>query len=541
MGKEPKTIKLSEDELAQFSKRIEQSNLAPEDRSRLVLLLRSMCWLSQQLELGKLTIRRLKRIIFGAKTESQKNIVKESQQANVDKPQSNESDNAENDSDKTVNPEGGRPPKGCGHGRNGSDKQTGAETIFCQHGKLKAGDICPECKKGRLHNSIEPGIFVRFTGNAPITATIYKTERLRCGLCGKVFEASLPEGVPAVRWDETAKAMAAILRYGYGMPNYRQEKLQQDLGMPIADSVLWELAENVGDCGYAPYKYLLKQSAQGEKMNLDDTTCRILELMKENKELDPARTGIFTSALISKVGDHEITLFVSGRRHMGENIQEILKHRNAELPLPTLMTDGTNLIPDNLKAILANCLTHGRRHFVDLYDRFPTEVEYVINQLAKVYHFDTLAYEQAMDDNERLRFHQHNSKPVMDALLSWCQEKIANREVEPNGPLGKAIKYLEKRWNKLTLFLRLPGAELSNDVVERLIKRCVLHRKNSMFYKTQHGAVIGDILMTLIHTAVRAGNNPFRYLTELQKHRSDAHKNPANWLPWTYEATLAAT
>jgi hypothetical protein len=86
----------------------------------------------------------------------------------------------------------------------------------------------------------------------------------------------------------------------------------------------------------------------------------------------------------------------------------------------------------------------------------------------------------------------------------------------------------------------VPGAPLSNDAVERIIKRCVLHRKNSLFYKSLHGAAIGDILMTLIQTTVQAGKDPFDYLTRLQHHRSEAHKNPKAWLPWNYEAALAA-
>ena len=356
----------------------------------------------------------------------------------------------------------------------------------------------------------------------------------------RIFEAKLPDGVPAYRWDETAKTMAALLRYGYGVPHYRQEKLQQDLGIPIADSVLQELSEVVADCGHAPYRNLRTLAAQGDQMHLDDTICRILELMKENKEKKPERVGIFTTALISKVGEHEIALFTSGRNHMGENIESLLKERSAELAPPRLMTDGTGVLPKKLNAILGNCLTHGRRQFADIKDNFPIEVEYVIDRFAEIYHFDALAQKKAMSDDARLKFHIENSGPVIKTLKAWCTDQTVSKKCEPNSGLGKAIKYLDKRWEKLTHFLRVPGAPLSNDIVERLIKRCVLHRKNSMFYKTQHGAVLGDILMTLIHTAVRASKNPFDYLTALQLHRTLATKNPQDWLPWTYESSKAA-
>jgi transposase len=522
----PSSIGLNQERYEQLNHRLETNSLTEEDRALLSNVLKAMLWMSAQLEAGRLGLARLKRLIFGEKTEKRRNLLSRAaeQDEGIPKPK----------------PENEEKQPAPNHGRAGANALTGAPKIFCPHRELKPGDVCPECKRGKLHASIEPGIFVRFLGQTPITATVYETQKLRCGLCGKLFEASLPEGVPAVRWDETAKSMTAVLRYGYGVPHYRQEKLQGDLGIPVADSVLQELSENVADCGHPVYKLLYIKAAQGSQINLDDTTCRILELIRENKEQSPERTGIFTSALISKFDDREITLFISGRNHMGENIEALLQKRSPELPPPRLMTDGSNWLPENLNAVLANCLTHGRRQFIDLKDSFPKEVEYVIDCIAQIYHFDAIAKKQAMTDEARLEYHVKNSRPVIEALKAWCQDQITSKKCEPNSPLGKAIKYLEKRWDKLTLFLRIPGAPLSNDIVERLIKSCVLHRKNSLFYKTQHGAVIGDILMSLIHTAIRAGQNPFDYLTALQRYRSLVSKNPDAWLPWNFQLTLAS-
>ena len=143
-----------------------------------------------------------------------------------------------------------------------------------------------------------------------------------------------------------------------------------------------------------------------------------------------------------------------------------------------------------------------------------------------------------MNHEDRLIFHQENSEPLMKELKNWCRDQIENKKAEPNGPLGKAIKYMEKRWEQLTAFLRIPGTPLSNDIVERLIKRCVLHRKNSLFYWTLHGAAVGDTLMTLIHTTVKAKENPFEYLTSIQLHSEKVKDDPNAWLPWKYRATI---
>ena len=127
----------------------------------------------------------------------------------------------------------------------------------------------------------------------------------------------------------------------------------------------------------------------------------------------------------------------------------------------------------------------------------------------------------------------------MDRLRQWMQERIDQKLVEPNSGLGKAIRYCEKRWRTLTLFLREAGAPLDNNLTERMLKRAILHRKNSMFYKTETGAQVGDLYMSLIGTARLAKADPFDYLNELQRHVDELMDAPADWMPWNYKETLA--
>jgi hypothetical protein len=71
--------------------------------------------------------------------------------------------------------------------------------------------------------------------------------------------------------------------------------------------------------------------------------------------------------------------------------------------------------------------------------------------------------------------------------------------------------------------LRQPGAPLDNNICERALKKAILHRKNSLFYKTENGARVGDLFMSLVHTCELCGANPFDYLTQLQQHM------PSSW------------
>jgi transposase len=236
-------------------------------------------------------------------------------------------------------------------------------------------------------------------------------------------------------------------------------------------------------------------------------------------------------------------LFFTGRQHAGENLTDLLKRRVAQMSEPIQMCDAlsrnTPKTANGVKILLAHCLAHGRRQFVDVAANFPQECGYVLESLGMVYGNEALAREQALDNEARLRFHQEYSGPLLEQLHRWLREQLEEAKTEPNSGLGKAISYLLKHWQPLTLFLREKGAPLDNNLCERALKKAILNRKNAMFYKTLNGALVGDLFMSLIHTCELNGVNSFRYITELQKHSSDVNRTPEDWMPWNYSETLA--
>ena len=127
----------------------------------------------------------------------------------------------------------------------------------------------------------------------------------------------------------------------------------------------------------------------------------------------------------------------------------------------------------------------------------------------------------------------------MQALHDWMAQQFATHAVEPNSGLGQAITYMQNHWDKLTLFLRVPGAPLSNNLCERALKKAILHRKNSLFYKTLNGAQVGDLFMSLIHTAELHQVEPFDYLVALLRQAAAVALDPSAWMPWNDTATLS--
>ena len=488
---------------------------------RVEALLRTLQWVMEKIEKAQTTIGRLHRLIFGALTEKLGEI--------FSKPPV---------SDPPVKK---KRAKGRSHGRNGAGQYAGARPVAVSHPTLRAGDPCPHCLgKGKLGPQ-EPTRLVRITAQPILTATVFSLQKFRCHLCGQLFTAPVPPEAGPAKYAPNVGLMLGFLRFGAGLPHYRMEKIQRDFGVPMPQSTQWELMAEAARDLEPVGEELLTVAASGELLHNDDTPMRVQSLKKEKAAAHSERTGIFTTNLISQVGPHQIALFLTGGRHAGENLDLVLKARAAELAKPLHMCDA---LPCNLskefEVLLCHCLPHGRRKFVEVAESFPAECRKVLESLAQVFKQDAEAREQKLEGEQRLRFHQEHSQPVMTGLREWMREQMDQKKVEPNSGLGEAIAYMLKHWEPLTLFLRHPGAPLSNNICERALKMAITHRKNSLGYKTANGARIGDLFMSLIHTCRLNEANPFEYLTTLQRQAEAVKARPGQWLPWNFRQTLAS-
>ena len=317
-----------------------------------------------------------------------------------------------------------------GHGRNGASSYTGAKKVAVPHPTLHSGDHCPGCEKGKVYPQKESRTLVRIVGQAPLAATVYELDRLRCNLCGEVFTAPEPEGIGPEKYDETTAAMIALLKYGSGMPFYRLEKLEHLLGIPLPASTQWEIAEEGAEVIKAAPEELIRQAAQGEVLHNDDTAMRVLRMAREPSD---DRTGVFTSGIVSTKQGQRIALYFTGRQHAGENLRDVLVHRAAALAAPVQMSDALSrntsslrgALPEGVEILLANCMAHGRRQFVEVAANFPEACRYVLETLGSVYKYDAEARAAKLSPQDRLLFHQQHSAPLMKTLQEWMEAQFA--------------------------------------------------------------------------------------------------------------------
>ena len=541
MKPSPEVIEVNFEELEMLLERARQWPLGEEDHQKLEAAIHTLSYLIELIGEKETTISRLRSLLMKPSTEKTRKVL---EQAGLPTPPPSSSPPSSASASESQK----RKP---GHGRNGAEAYRSAKRIQIVHASLKPGDGCPECEKGKVYRQKDPALRIRVVGQAPLQATVYELERLRCNLCGVVFEAGAPEGVGEQKYDESAAAMIGLLKYGSGVPFYRLAGLEGNLGIPLPPATQWGIVKETSEVIRPAYEELIRQAAQGEVLYNDDTAMKILALARasphsvavKEEPLDPGlRTGQFTSGIVSTRQGQRIALFFTGRRHAGENLAHVLGRRAAGLQAPIQMCDALsrNLpkLPPPLETVVGNCLAHARRHFVDVVANFPEPCRHVLESLGEVYGYDAQAEERGLSPEERLRFHQEHSQAVMDKLHAWLRAQFDERRVEPNSGLGTAIAYVLRRWDRLTLFLRQAGAPLDANIVERALKKAILHRKNSLFYKTANGADVGDLFMSLIHTCELCGTNPLDYLTELQKHTEELAKDPAAWMPWNYREEL---
>lgn len=582
---EAEIMEISSAELVELKEKVENNNLDQEAIRRLIAVIDTYSYIHLLIAEKNITINKLNRLLYGSSGSSEKSArIQEILKGN-DACQGKESGLEESEvemesmengcdglsesvsvasvasiasiGDDTVDTidtvedqeERGEKKGQVGHGRYGVSAYREAERKAIPHAYLQAGSKCPECPAGKLFRLKSPSVLLRLTGHAPISAKVYELERLRCSSCGTVFKAPPPPGVGEEKYDQASCALVCLLKYGNGFAFNRLEKFQENLGVPLPIGTQWEMVKSVLGVGKLIYEELLNMAAQGEVIHNDDTHVQILSIDKaiKNGEIADGRTGTFTTGIIAKIGERgerEIAIYVSGRKHAGENLEELLRRRDQSLGPPIQMCDAKSgnspktHKDEGAKTIVANCLTHARRKFVELADTFPDECKTVVDYLAKVYTIDDYARHNKLSPRARLALHQLKSKKIMAQLKQWLDRQFIEKKVEPNSNLGSAIKYVQKHWEKFTLFLSVENAPLDNNVVEQSLKRPILNRKNAYFYLTENGAHAGDIFMSIIQTCSKAKINAYDYLIKLQIYEKDVKRNPLVWLPWYYKDTI---
>ncbi|EPJ48880.1 MAG: transposase [Osedax symbiont Rs1] len=517
------------DALIQRVSEAKEHNLAltPEDCQLLIDALLTLASMQENLASNSITIHKLKKLVGMVK--SSEKLRSSLAQSNAKKSKKKKKGNKSDSPVATIKP------------------------VVVHHplADMAKGDDCPECDRGKLYK-YEPATLLRIIGQSPFQSEQHVMERLRCNTCGAYFTAPLPEevlndGGANQKYGHSARSIMGIAKFGMGSPYYRQGAMQNLLGVPITASTIFDQNEHLSNALHPVLKHLVLLAANATHYYLDDTTNRILDAKpiikkQRNSHKSKERKGVYTSGLIATLDTgQKVTLFETNIGYAGEFIDQILQTRDPAKPPPILMCDGlTSNKPSKTPCIMALCNSHGRRQFYDVMSHFPEEVDYLLDRYGTIWHNDDVTKEKNLSDQGRLMYHKKHSLPVMEELLGWGQSMLQSQgstqaKVEENSGLGKAIRYFIKHYEGLVRFCYVAGAQIDNNTMEAALKLAVLNRKNASFYKTQAGASIGDVIMSLIATCIQSGVNAFDYFNALQRDNQKVIDNPGEYLPWNYQ------
>ena len=522
--KMPKVTKLSQEQMDNFLAAIMNSNIGAENAEFAKMLIHGNAWMARQLELGQLSIAKLRKLFQIQGSEKGSNRKPKHDPASSDNKGSNTAEDTK------------------GHGRNSADAYQGAAIVEVDHPELNPGDTCPaEACDGRLYEMSEPGTFVQVTGAPLASATRYNMQKLRCAICEIIYTAPLPEGVSDKKYDANFIAMLMINKYFMSVPLYRQDRLQNHLGIPLPASTQWDLMVAHEPMLKALYGALAQDAANGLALCYDDTSVKIMSEIKAAKlaqKGEKSQHTCFTTGIVSLHEDHRAYLYITDNRTAGKCIAEIMALRDTDLDPPIMMCDALPAnIPQGISEdlyILCFCLVHARRQFYELPNGYDDLADKVIGLIGTIY--DHEAHTKGMSSEKRLAYHQEKSTPVMEELKAYLEEQKS--EFEPNSVPGKAIDYILNRWTQLSQFLRQIHAPLDTNIVERALKLIIQVRKSSMFYKTLSSAAFASYVQSALYSAAQNEINPCDYMCALIENEQAVIQTPNAWLPWCYQETL---
>ncbi len=372
---------------------------------------------------------------------------------------------------------------------------------------------CPKCESELHHMKYDTRKELKYI---PATLKIvhHKKEVCACRNCdvhgeeGTIIGAKLPN--PVLAGSLVSPSLLAILmdmKYNKMMPLYRQEKAFEELGIDIprqnmaswiikgSEKYLMPLFERL-------HFYLLKEDI----IQADETVLNVLD-EKDNKN---NYMWLYASA---KRGQRQIFLYDYQKSRAGKHAKIFLNGFRGYL-----QTDGYAAYNKINNTTSAGCLAHSRRKYTDALKALPkdadlseTKISQGIEYFSKIYKLEKEF--KSLTDNERYRARLKQTKPIIDEFHEWLL--IEKDRTLPKSPLGKAISYTLKQWNKLIVFLDDGRLSCDNNRSERAIKPFVLGRKNFLFSKSPKGATASGIVYSIIETAKANNLVAFNYLTYL--------------------------
>jgi len=290
------------------------------------------------------------------------------------------------------------------------------------------------------------------------------------------------------------------------LPLYRQIKIFERLGVHLAASTVSDAIAAVCRLLEPLYNSLKREVLANKYIQADETGIKVQDRDKPGA----CHSGFFWAYHAPVAG---LVLFDYQKGHNAEAAATILTGFQG-----VLQTDGLavyhTLFKDNPNVTLAACMAHVRRKFDEAVGYDAVRAKHVVGEIAKLYEVEKKIRENPqLTELEICQLRLLEASPVLDKLKSYLVEEYGN--VLPSSPIGKAIAYTLKLWDKLTVYLYHGQLLIDNNGVENVIRPIALRRKNFLFAGSHSAAQNAAMLHSFLGSCQHNNLNPHEWLSDV--------------------------
>jgi transposase len=395
-----------------------------------------------------------------------------------------------------------------------------ADKRICPHCDVETTRVCIKTTAEKL--DIRPSEFI-------VSET--QVETCACPKCRRYI-------VTADRGDEVLDrgilgdellTQALVDHYEDAVPWERMERNARQQDVPLAANTLASSVGRVIDLFDPVVRHIREACLSSTFTALDATRMPVLDALHP--------LGIRSGALWLIQGDHRYSCFLYAPSGHAEHLKEFFDGRT----LQSVMCDGSptnNCVEDDAHGLRGGCNSHGRRGLVEALRGGDARAVEGLVIYGKIFHVDAESKRLGESQKQRLERRLRDSLPLVAELRTWLD--FVRRNVEPKTPLGRALGYLHHQWPRLTVFLRDPCMELTNNEVESGLRTWVLDRKTWLFVGSEVSARRAADALTILTTCKKMGINPRAYLRDTLAKLLAGEKSLAALLPETYAAARPA-
>ncbi len=334
--------------------------------------------------------------------------------------------------------------------------------------------------------------------------TVHLRQKYRCRCNANVITApGPPKLIPGGRYSLDFAVHSAIAKFCDHLPLERQVRQMARQGLTVTSQTLWDQHAALAKLLEPTWKALCAEALAAPVLHVDETGWRMMAAKNNPKW---ALFGLTTP----KVAAYHLT-----SSKTAATAHKILRGFRG-----TLVVDGFAVYPIVAKLAkeirIAHCWAHADRKFKEAKDP-PRTIAENRSMSARLYESERASEGSVAGDDaacaQRRALRQEESAPVIEDIREWAFAQGGLRR----SSFGKAVRYMLKHWDGLTLFLEDPRIPLDNNAAERVLRGPVVGRKNFYGNRSRRGAKVAAILYSVIETAKLTGTPPDELLRTAAK------------------------